>query len=595
MKRLIALAVALAGVVPVYADTPKATKPAEAAPEIIYPTGYLRTEDWLKASTKPISAAEIDRLVGEQLAKANVKPAPLTSDEQFLRRVYLDVTGKLPSPSEVREFLLDKSPDKRAKVIDKLLGSDDYARHWALYWRDVIVSRMTNQRAQPFTRHFEKWLTDQLKDNKTWDEITRAMLTATGEMRYAEPDKNGQAFFLATRTGADTATEMAAETSRVFLGIQIQCAQCHDHPSDVWKRQQFHEFAAYFARYRERLLREEQKFVGTSIASLPGGEHRMPDLEDARKGTPVVPKFLDGKGPKSPAGAKGFGQGFKGFAKGPKGSGGKGPKGFGGGFGGLPDLERRKSLADSITSTDNPWFAGAFVNRVWGELMGQAFYMPIDDMGPEKEAFMPEVLARVAGSFRGNDYDTKELFRAILNSETYQRQLRPGDSPDQHQLFAAHNPTRMSANALWQSLVNTLGPLNALGGGKFGKGFGGGGPFAGRFGVEGQFKQEFGFDPSIRPEEVEGSVSQALLMMNNPAINQKIRATGNNMLARILTTYSEDDEAIRAVYMKALARRPTNREVARCREHIRGAGSRAEAFEDILWALINSTEYQTQR
>jgi hypothetical protein len=208
---------------------------------------------------------------------------------------------------------------------------------------------------------------------------------------------------------------------------------------------------------------------------------------------------------------------------------------------------------------------------------------------------MPEVLARVAGSFRGNGYDMKDLFRAVLNSETYQRQLRPGDSPDQHQLFAAHNPTRMSANALWQSLVNTLGPLNAFGGGKFGKGGFGGGPFAGRFGVEGQFKQEFGFDPSTRPEEVEGSVSQVLLMMNNPALNQKIRAAGNNTLARILATYSEDDEALRAVYMKALARRPTDRELARCREHIRGAGSRAEAFEDILWALINSTEYQTQR
>jgi len=596
MRRFLAVAFALASAVPVCADPPMAPKTAEAAPGIVYPTGYLRTEDWLKASTKPVSAAEIDRLVNGQLAKANVKAAPLTSDEQFLRRVYLDVTGKLPAPSDIREFLLDKSPDKRAKLIDKLLASEDYARHWALYWRDVIASRMTNQRAQPFARHFDKWLTDQLKENKKWDEIARAMLTATGDMRYAEADKNGQAFFLATRTGADTATEMAAETSRVFLGIQIQCAQCHDHPSDVWKRQQFHEFAAYFARYRERLLREEMKFVGTSIASLPFGEHRMPDLEDAQKGTPVAPKFLDGKGPKNPGGPKGFGQ-FKSFGKGPKEFGkgfGKGPKGFGG-FGGLPDLERRKSLADSITSTSNPWFAGAFVNRIWGELMGQSFYMPIDDMGPEKEAFMPEVLARVAGSFRGNNYDTKDLFRAILNSETYQRQLRPGDLPDQHQLFAAHNPTRMSANALWESLVATLGPINAFGGGKFSKGFGGGGPFAGRFGVEGQFKQEFGFDPSTRPEEVEGSVSQALLMMNNPALNQKIRATGNNVLARILTTYTENDEAIRAVYMKALARRPTNREVARCREHIRGAGSRAEAFEDILWALINSTEYQTQR
>jgi len=214
--------------------------------------------------------------------------------------------------------------------------------------------------------------------------------------------------------------------------------------------------------------------------------------------------------------------------------------------------------------------------------------MPIDDMGPEKEAFMPEVLARVAGAFRGSDYDVQAIFRVILNTETYQRQLRPGEAPDQHQLFAAHNASRMNANALWQSLVDTLGAL----GGPAPKAFG---PFARFGGLEAAFKQEFGYDPSTRPEEVEGSVSQALLLMNNPQINQRIRAAGSNLLARILATYTQDEEAIRMVYLRALARRPTDRELARCREHVRSAGSRPEAFEDILWALINSTEYQTKR
>jgi hypothetical protein len=162
-------------------------------------------------------------------------------------------------------------------------------------------------------------------------------------------------------------------------------------------------------------------------------------------------------------------------------------------------------------------------------------------------------------------------------------------------LFAAHNPTRMSANALWQSMVGVLGDLQ-VGPGGFGPKGGMGGPFGrGLFGFEGQFKREFGFDPSTKPEEVEGSVSQALMMMNSPVINAKIRATGNNMLKRVLDTYTEDDEAIRAVYLKTLARRPTDRELTRCREHIRAAGGRAEAYEDILWALLNSTEFQTKR
>jgi hypothetical protein len=227
---------------------------------------------------------------------------------------------------------------------------------------------------------------------------------------------------------------------------------------------------------------------------------------------------------------------------------------------------------------------------MWGELMGQAFYQPIDDLGPEKEAMMPEVLARVAGAFRGSDYDVKGLFRDLANSETYQRQTRPGESPDQHLLFAARNMARLNGNALWQSLVGTLGQI----GGGPGKGFGGG-PFARFASLEFLFKQEFGYDPSTRAEEIEGSVSQALLLMNNPALQQKIQAKGANMLVGVLKTYSQDDEAIRAVYTRTLARRPTDRELARCREHIRTAGNRAEAYEDILWALINSTEFQTKR
>src|SRR5207253_3457108 len=135
-------------------------------------------------------------------------------------------------------------------------------------------------------------------DNKSWSDITRTILNASGPMRFDDASKNAEGYFLLGRTGADAVTERAAETSRVFLGIQIQCAQCHDHPSDVWKRQQFHEFAAYFARVRERPIRDGMKFVGSELVSIPFGEHRMPDKQDPKKGTAMQPKFIDGKGPK---------------------------------------------------------------------------------------------------------------------------------------------------------------------------------------------------------------------------------------------------------------------------------------------------------
>jgi hypothetical protein len=535
--------------------TADAKKPAKAEPASLA-LEAVASEAWLKASTAPLSPGEIDSLVLRELEKAKIKPAPLTTDEQFLRRVWLDLTGRLPMPADVQEFLSDTEPNKRARMIDKLLETDDYARHWALYWREVISSRITDFRGRILQRHFETWLAGQLRANKGWGQITREILTAGGKVSFADPDKNGEAYFLASRLGADAATEQAAETSRIFLGIQIQCAQCHDHPSDVWKRQQFHEFAAFFARLRALPFRDAGKLGGMQLVSTSFGEHKMPDKKDPKQTIVIQPRFIDG------------------YAPGNR----------------LSDLERRRSLAAAITAKDNPWFAAAYVNRMWGELMGQSFYQPVDDLGPQKEAIMPDVLVRVAGAFRGSDYDIKKLFRAILNSQTYQRQIRPGESADEHLLFAAGYARRMGANSLWQALEDTLGKMGPPAAVRRPAG-----PFARFQGLEALFKDEFQFDPSTRPEEVEGSVSQALLMMNNPIINNKIKANGTNLLARILKSYSTDDDALRVLYLRTLARRPTDRELSRCRDHIRSAGVRADAFEDILWALLNSTEFQTKR
>jgi hypothetical protein len=567
-------------------------KTAEKKPATTLPTGTLTTKDWLTPSTAPLKAAEIDQLVNAQLERAKIKPAALTTDEQFLRRATIDLTGRLPSAAELSQFLAETNSDKRAKAIDRLLASNEFGRHWARYWREVISSRTTSQFANFFARPFEGWLAKELNDNKNWADITRGILNASGPMRFDDPNTNAEGYFLAGRTGADAVTERAAETSRVFLGVQIQCAQCHDHPSDVWKRQQFHEFAAYFARLRDRFIFEEKRIAGVQLSSVQFGEHQMADLKNPRQTTAMQPRFLDGKGP-----AGQIASSTTPSVKGP-GPGGKGPKGFGGkgfggkGGGGLADAPRRKSLTESIVAKDNPWFAGAFVNRIWGELLGQAFYQPVDDLGPQKEAVMPDVLSRLSGAFRGSDYDIKGLYREIMNSQTYQRQLRPTDPGEDHLLFSSTSPRRMSADVLWQNLVGTLGPL---GGGAGPKGGFKGGPGGFRGGLEQNFKREFQFDPSIKTEDVEGTISQALLLMNNPVINQKIQAKNGTMLAKILESNANNDDAIKGVYQRTLGRRPSERELDRCRTHLGAVTNRAEAFEDILWALINSTEFQTRR
>jgi hypothetical protein len=523
-------------------------------------------EAWKSVPDKALTPAEIDRLLAEKLRADQKTPAPPAGDEQFLRRVSLDLTGKLPTPAQVQAFVKDVDPAKRAKLIDRLLDSDDFARNWARYWRDVIVSRATNQQIivrLPRSVALETWFVEQFRKGRNWAAITRDLITAEGALEVREPEKNGAVAFLLCHTGPDAAVERAAETSRVFLGIQIQCAQCHNHPSDIWKRDQFHAFAAFYGRTRERPMPIMGANPGIRLVSAPFGEYRMPGKDDPNKSTVMQPRFLTGQ-------ALGEGKG---------------------------DLERRRALADLVTSRDNYWFAAAFVNRTWSELLGQAFYQPVDNVGPLQEATYPDLLLRLAGSFRATDYNVKELFRTITNTQAYQRQMRPGASSGEHLRFAGVLPTRLRADALWEALVAALGAIPDPP--RPGPGMGGG-QFAALFaryrpgGVQAGFKLLFDFDPSTRPDEVEGSVPQALVLMNNPFLAGRMKASGDTVLARILKEHPANEEAVRQVYLHTLGRRPTPRELEKCVTYIRQTGQRGEAFEDILWALINSTEFQTK-
>jgi hypothetical protein len=522
-------------------------------------SAVLTLEDWQRTPQTSLRTGEIDRLVDEQLRKSNITPAPLTTDEQFIRRVSLDLTGALPRPDEISTFAADGDPQKRARLIDRLLDSDAYARHWARYWRDVLAARFTERRGLQVARNFELWMAEQLRKNRGWDDIARDMITAEGVVRYDKEDENGAAFMMLGHRGADAANERASEVARVFLGIQIQCAQCHDHPSDQWKRVQFHELASYFARLSERPVRDGNRQVGFELIGRPVGEHDMADKDNPQKSYRTHPRFLDGRSP-----------GMN-----------------------LPDKTRRQALADSVVTPGNYWFAAAFVNRIWGQLMGQAFYQPVDDMGPKKDVVFPQVLTRMTGSFRATRYDIKGLFRDIMNSETYQRQIRPNESSDQHLHFAAMQPTQLRAETLWDALTSALGQLGGPGQRPArGQGLGGGRP--GRGGPEAVFREAFDFDPSLRPEDFEGSISQALLLMNSPLVEQRIQGRFG-VLNEILRSHTSDKDAIGAVYMQVLARPPSARELTTCRDYVVKIGNRTEAFEDIFWSLVNSTEFQTKR
>lgn len=522
------------------------------------------------AAETPVAeaAAQVDRLLAEDVfaRRPEVPLAPRAGDEIFLRRVYLDLIGETPSPNTVCEFVLDPSPDKRRRVAERLLDDPRYAVNWARYWRDVIMFRRSGEQAFLAVGPLETYLTESFAANRPWDEIGRAFVEASGAVA-----SNGQAGLFVAQLAEPV--DVASEISRIFLGVQIQCAQCHDHPTDRWKRQQFHELAAFFPRVGLRRAMNAGQ-PGLELASFDSGpeqrrpgmfgsgarEHFMPDLKDpASRGTLVSPVFF-ATGQRLDVGAS--------------------------------DADRRGSLARWMTSPENPWFAKAVVNRLWAELVGEGFYEPVDDLGPDRACSAPQTMDYLAQQFIAQGYDLKWLFRTITSTAAYQRESRPRRLPNQPP-FTANVPHRLRSDQLYNVLTAVIGydpDAAALRQQP---------PQPGQRppqGVRAQFAAIFGYDPSTRRDEVTGSIPQALLMMNSFLLGRVLNARQpGSELGQLLSSTSDDQRVAIELYLRTLAREPGPDELAACQEYVRASGSRAEAFEDILWSLVNSKEFMHRR
>ena len=537
-----------------------------------------------KVVAKPtLNHEELDSLLDKALASEKVTPATLTNDVEFVRRIYLDMVGKLPTPEQARAFVQTTEKDKRGKLIEHLLISEDFSKNWARYWRDVIRFHATTQNANRI--HYDKleeWLTSEFSRNAPWDDVARGIITATGR-----DDEQGAVNFALAHEAKPV--EIAGEVSRIFLGVQIQCAQCHDHPTDSWKQQQFHEFAAYFAGIRQRRVEKPGMGQRAVFEVITPGKPRytMPDKNDPQKQIFVAPKFfLDPK-------AEVLGEGF-------------------------PATDRLATVASYVTGQDNPWFAKAFVNRIWYALMGEGFYNPVDDIGPERTARTPEVLDALASEFQKGGYDVRWLFRVILNSRAYQREVRSTYTASGRTSFASVCPSRLRADQILDSLAQVLNlPIgnnaNANANDKaMAKGKGGKDADAAlakelkgavaktkgaqrNGGARGVFISLFGVDPSTPNDDVLGTIPQALFLMNSPLINNAIRANNKTVLGQILAANPDNRDALNALYIRTLSREPTAKEVQVCGRYLDRVGDRQEAFEDILWSLINSTEFITRR
>ena len=502
------------------------------------------------------------RELAEKLPAPSATPVARIDDETFLRRVFTDVLGELPTTEDVLAFTLNQNKDKRAELIEHLLADSAYGRNWARYWRDVIMYRRTDERGLLSARSVENYLTAALNENTAWDKVATSFITARGDVK-----ENGSTAIIMAQQGQPE--ETVAEISRIFLGIQIQCAQCHDHPTDRWTRQQFHELAAFFPRVAVRPKRDqdvpsfevvandspvELRRRNTNNRYRGTPEHRMPDLQDPQaEGTLMQPIFFV-TGEKVEAGSL--------------------------------DADRRSQLASWITGPENPWFAKAFVNRIWAELVGEGFYAQVDDLGPERECSAPQTLDYLATAFRDQGYDMKWLLTTILSTESYQRASRRRRTFEEVP-FQSNCAQRLRADQLFSALVTVLEmPDSATSQGR---------QRSARFSPRNTFSSVFGFDPSVRRSDVSGTIPQALLMMNSPQIGQYLLARRDRMLGRLLLEVRDDQQAVTELYVRVLSRQPTEKELATCLKYRQRVGNREEAFEDILWSLLNTAEFVNRK
>jgi hypothetical protein len=523
--------------------------PALAAFSLLALSGQVLSagEPYRQRPSEYQTAARVDAALVKALPPGLVLP-PRVEDAAFLRRLSLDLTGKLPDAAELRQFVNDPESGKRARLIDRLLESEGHAVNWGRYWRDVITYHTPASANYLRWELFDKWWTDQVRSNRPWNDIVTAMVTASGVNDELAPVN-----YLTAQFG--NPIEIAAITSRVFLGVQIQCAQCHHAKTEPWKREQFHEFAAFFGRAR-LVQHKDVDGRGTpyAIESRSAGQYRMTDKKDPDRLIDMQPRFLTGEAVSLQA----------------------------------DDQERRLALAHFMTRPENPWFARCYINRIWTSMMGWGFYPTVIDLGAEQKPRYPEVIQVLEKDWIASGYDMRWLFRTIALTQAYQRQLQ-GPTTNGHEVPAVC-PTCLRAEQVFEALQKVLGfdendkHIAAPGARSA--------PAVQRHnGLRNMVYQAFKKDPSLPRSEVQGTIPQALLMMNSDLVHAFTAAQGKTILAELLAQKKTDEEIVAALYERVLARSPSAEEKGTCLKYLARVGERQEALEDILWGLVNSTEF----
>jgi len=485
----------------------------------------------------------VDRLVNEKLRELRYPPSGLCTDAEFVRRVHLDVVGLLPTAAETQAFLADGAPDKRAKLIDRLLERDEYSRFWALKWGDLL--RMTQKLAgDEGVFKYHRWLEDSFRCNKPHDQFVRELLLAAGSS-YGNPPAN---FY---RTTADM-NETVETVSQLFLGVRLQCAKCHNHPFDRWSQDNYYGLGAFFDRVRKQgTLVPGESFI--FVAS--SGETKQPRTGRTMK--PWLPQA--------------------------------------GEIDAAPDADRREAFADWLLAPGNPYFARVEANRIWSQFFARGIVHPVDDFRDSNPASNRPLLDALAREFAESGFDRKRLMRTILGSRTYQASSSASPLNKEDGLYFSHQlPRLLTAEQLLDAIAQVTGiehefanlpagtratqlPAPDVAPTDFLKTFG---------------QPARGAACSCERTD-DSNLGMAIELFNGKLVHDRL-VDANNRFRRALAVGRPPEETIAELYLAAFSRPPSAEELAAAIERTNAAHDPATAIEDVCWALLNSDEFVFQ-
>jgi hypothetical protein len=502
-------------------------------------------------------------------------PSMAASDGEWCRRVFLDVLGRTPSVDELHDFLSAKGSDKRIRLVNKLLESDDYtedyARNWTTIWTNILIGRNGGmERRTLISREgMQKYLRDSFARNKPYDRMVYELVTATGSTEPSEKDFNGATNFLVMKLD-ENAAQATAMTSKLFLGLQVQCTQCHNHPFNEWKQQKFWEFNAFF--------RQTQ-----SIRKFKQGSRR--DIESAQ----LVNRDFNGENNQSEEAILFYEQrngllqsAFPVFVDGTE----------IGRDGHVTKCDRRTELGKLIVQS--PYMDKTIVNRMWHHFLGYGFTKPVDDLGPHNTPSHPALLDFMAEEFRKDSFNLKDLMRWIVLSEPYSLSSKIttknkaddpllGESPK----FTHFYLRQMRAEELYESLLVATQAHKTRG------------SYEEQEKLKGDWLQQFviafGTDEGDETTTFNGTIPQALMLFNGDLIKKAINVEKGSFLHQVAAGNLKPGDKIEYLYEAALSRRPSRDEIGLANELlVSHKGDAAKALQDIFWAILNSNEFILQ-